>query len=253
MRRQHFPNPLFFLWGANIFQIRLFFCEAPTFSKFANFSVRRQNFPNPPIFLWGANIFQIPPDFSKSCKYLCIFSVFIYAFKYAPVFWRNCFDLGFKIDIVVIIIWNIVIIINFVLTLSVYTASLSHDREPRRLCSTTLVRFIPAFARGPRRRRIRLVASDGGNCFTVGGFPSNPIPVGVCAEQVYIGHYILCSLFSFFFSLISISSAFYFSVLYLNYSTVYVLFLLRRLFFWTMCAYRYILLLWLFLYLFFHT
>jgi hypothetical protein len=47
------------------------------------------------------------------------------------------------------------------------------------LCSTTLVRFIPAFAGGPCRRRVRLVAFNGGNCFTVGGFPSNPIP----AEQ----------------------------------------------------------------------
>ncbi len=30
-------------------------------------------------------------------------------------FWRNCFNL--KIDVVVMIIWSIVIIINFVLTL----------------------------------------------------------------------------------------------------------------------------------------
>jgi hypothetical protein len=27
------------------------------------------------------------------------------------------------------------------------------------------------------------VAFDGGNCFTAGGFPSNPLPVRVCAEQ----------------------------------------------------------------------
>ncbi len=32
-------------------------------------------------------------------------------------FWRNCYDLKFKIDVVVMIIWSIVIIINFVLTL----------------------------------------------------------------------------------------------------------------------------------------
>jgi hypothetical protein len=30
-------------------------------------------------------------------------------------FWRNCFDLRFKIDIVVMIIWSIVIIINICL------------------------------------------------------------------------------------------------------------------------------------------
>jgi hypothetical protein len=47
-------------------------------------------------------------------------SVFIFCIliKYAPVFnWRNCFDLWFKIDIVVMIVWSIMIIINFVLTL----------------------------------------------------------------------------------------------------------------------------------------
>ena len=32
-------------------------------------------------------------------------------------FWRNCFNLRFKIDTVVMIVWSIVIIINFVLTL----------------------------------------------------------------------------------------------------------------------------------------
>ncbi len=30
-------------------------------------------------------------------------------------FWRSCFNLRFKIDVVVMIIWSIVIIINFVL------------------------------------------------------------------------------------------------------------------------------------------
>ncbi len=49
---------------------------------------------------------------------------------WANIFWRNCFDLRFKIDVVVMIIWSIVIIINFVLTLLVSPTSLSHDREP---------------------------------------------------------------------------------------------------------------------------
>ena len=35
---------------------------------------------------------------------ICIFSVSIYAFVYAPILWRNCFDLRFKIDTVVMII-----------------------------------------------------------------------------------------------------------------------------------------------------
>ncbi len=45
-------------------------------------------------------------------------------------FWRNCLKLRFKIDIVVMIIWSIVIIINSVLTLQVSTASLPHDCKP---------------------------------------------------------------------------------------------------------------------------
>ncbi len=44
-------------------------------------------------------------------------SVFIAHLSIRQYFWRNCFDLRFKIDIVVMIIWSIVIIINFVLTL----------------------------------------------------------------------------------------------------------------------------------------
>jgi len=32
---------------------------------------------------------------------LCIFSVFTYALCMRKYFWRNCFDLRFKIDIVV--------------------------------------------------------------------------------------------------------------------------------------------------------
>jgi hypothetical protein len=50
-RRQHFVNLPIFLRGTNIFQIRLFFCEAPIFFKSAYFSVRCQYFSNPPIFL----------------------------------------------------------------------------------------------------------------------------------------------------------------------------------------------------------
>ncbi len=65
IERQYFVNLPIFLYGANIFRIRLFFCEAPTFSKSAYFSVRCQHFPNPPIILWGANIFQICLFFEK--------------------------------------------------------------------------------------------------------------------------------------------------------------------------------------------
>ncbi len=49
---------------------------------------------------------------------ICVY--FQYLFMHcvsAKILWCNCFDLRFKIDVVVMIIWSIVIIINFVLTL----------------------------------------------------------------------------------------------------------------------------------------
>jgi hypothetical protein len=48
----------------------------------------------------------------------------------ANIFGAIVFNLRFKIDAVVIVIWSIVIIINSVLTLQVSTDSLPHDREP---------------------------------------------------------------------------------------------------------------------------
>jgi hypothetical protein len=36
---------------------------------------------------------------------ICVyFQYLFYAFKYAPIFWRSCINLRFKIDIVVMII-----------------------------------------------------------------------------------------------------------------------------------------------------
>ncbi len=115
-RRQYFVNPPDFLKSAKISQIRLIFVKASIFSKSTWFSEKRQYFSNPPesaAILWIRLIFP-------GCKYLFIFSVFIFCIliKYAPIFYlRNCFNLRFKIDIVVMIVWSIVIIINFVLTL----------------------------------------------------------------------------------------------------------------------------------------
>ncbi len=48
----------------------------------------------------------------------------------ANIFDAIVFNLRFKIDAVVIVIWSIVIIINSVITLQVSTASLPHNREP---------------------------------------------------------------------------------------------------------------------------
>ncbi len=113
--------------------VRLFFCKAPIFCKSAWFSEKRQYLVNLPDFQRSANISQIrlifwkAPIFLKSawfsekrkdfvnsldfsgCKYLYVFSVlyFCILIEYAPIFyWRNCFDLRFKFNIVVMIIWS---------------------------------------------------------------------------------------------------------------------------------------------------
>ncbi len=90
-RRQYFPNPPIFLWGANILRICLFFCESPIFWESAYFSMRRQYFKNPLIFRKARGICEFA--WFCCCKYLCIFSVpvFIYAFKYAPIFLAQLF------------------------------------------------------------------------------------------------------------------------------------------------------------------
>jgi hypothetical protein len=75
-----------------------------------------------PIFYVLANIlgmrqyFMILLDFvaANICVY---FQLLFMHFSMHQYFWRNCFNLKFKINVVVMIIWSIVIIINFVLTL----------------------------------------------------------------------------------------------------------------------------------------
>jgi hypothetical protein len=122
------------------------------------------------------------------CKYMCIFSVFICALCMRQYFWRNCFNLRFKIDVVVMIIWSIVIIFNSVLTLQVLTASLPHDREP---CEIKVVfnhtcSLHTCVCTGSRRERVRLSGFQRqGISSTPGGFLKCPtIPVRVCAEHL---------------------------------------------------------------------
>jgi len=66
-------------------------------------------------------------------------------------FLRNCFNLRFKIDVVVIVIWSIVIFINSVLNLQVSTASLPHDPKP---CEIKVVFNHTWFASYLRLRRV---------------------------------------------------------------------------------------------------
>ncbi len=132
------------------------------------------------IFLWFCLIL--------GCKYLCIFSVFIYALCMRQYCWRNYFNLRFKIDVVVMIIWSIVIIINSVLTLQVSTASLPHYREPCKIKvvskSNHTCSLHTCVCAGSRRMRVRLSGfRRQGISSTPGGFLKCPIPVRVWDEQ----------------------------------------------------------------------
>jgi hypothetical protein len=117
--------------------------------------------------------------------FVYIFSIFL-CIVYARYFWRNCFDLRFKIDAVVMIIWSIVIIINSVLTLQVSTASLPHDREPCeiKVMSNHTCSLHTCVCARSRRVRVRLSGfRRQGISSTPGGFLKCPIPVRVCDEQ----------------------------------------------------------------------
>jgi hypothetical protein len=96
-----------------------------------------------------------PASFDKKefRKYLCIFSVFIYAVFVRQYFWRNAIVLKprFKIDVVIMIICSIVIIINSVLTLSGFDRSFTPRLRALRnegCVHPHLIRFIPASAPG---------------------------------------------------------------------------------------------------------
>ncbi len=102
------------------------------------------------------------------------------------------FNLRFKIDVVVIIIWSIVIIINFVLTLQVSTASLPHDREPCeiKVVSNHTCSLHTCVCAGSRRVIVRLSGfRRQGISSTPGGLLKCPIPVRVCAEHISISMY----------------------------------------------------------------
>ncbi len=88
---------------------------------------------------------------------ICVY--FQYLFMHLSMcqcFWRNCFNLRFKINVVVMI--SFVIIINFVLTLQVSSASLSHDLKR---CEIKVVfnhtcSLHTCVCAGSRSRRVRL-------------------------------------------------------------------------------------------------
>jgi hypothetical protein len=130
------------------------------------------------LFLWFCLIL--------CCKYLCIFSVFMCHYICPNIFGAVVFNLRLKIDVVVMIIWSIVIIINSVVTLQVSTASLPHDREPCEIqvVSNHTCSLHTCVCAGSRRVRVCLSGfRRQGISSTPGGFLKCPIPVRVCAEQ----------------------------------------------------------------------
>jgi hypothetical protein len=62
--------------------------------------------------------------------FVYIFSLYLCIFVCANIFGAIVLNPRFNIDVVIMIIWSIVIIINSVLTLQVSTASLPNDCEP---------------------------------------------------------------------------------------------------------------------------
>jgi hypothetical protein len=131
------------------------------------------------IFLWFCLIL--------CCKYLCIFQYLFMHCVCGNIFGVIVFNLRFKIDAVVIVIWSIVIIINSVLTLQVLTASLPHDREPCeiKVVSNHTCSLHTCVCAGSRRVGVRQSGFQWqGISSTPGGFLKCPIPVRVCAKQV---------------------------------------------------------------------
>ncbi len=105
-----------------------------------------------------------------------------------PIFLANCFDLRFKIDIVVMIIWSNVIIINSVLTLQVSTASLPHNRKPCEIevVSNHTCSLHTCVCAGLHRVRVRLCGLiNGRNQFNSWGSPQVPHSgPGLCQTTV---------------------------------------------------------------------
>jgi hypothetical protein len=109
-KRLYFGKAPIFWKSAYILEKRLYFGKAPIFWESAYILSKRLYFEQAPIYFEKAPIFwasanilwmcwyfgQAPIFYDFAwfccCKYLCIFSVFIYAFCMPQYFWRNCFE-----------------------------------------------------------------------------------------------------------------------------------------------------------------
>ncbi len=111
--------------------------------------------------------------------FVYIFSIYL-CIVYALIFLAHCFNLRCRIDVVVIGIWSIVIFINSVLNLQVWTASLPHDREPCeiKVVSNHTCSLHTCVCAGSHRVHVHLSGfRRQGISSTPGGFLKCPIPV----------------------------------------------------------------------------
>ncbi len=109
---------------------------------------------------------------------ICVY--FQYLFMHcacANIFGAIVLNLRFQIDVVAIVIWSIVIIINSVLTLQVLTASLPHNREPceiKVVSNHTCSLHTCVWAGSCKGARTPKWLSTAGNQFNSWGFPQVP-------------------------------------------------------------------------------
>ncbi len=137
----------------------------------------RLYFGDPPIFSWSAYILSKRQYFMHVQIFCVYFQYLLCIFVCANIFGGIVLKPRFKIDVVVVVIWSIVIIINSVLTLQVSTASLPHDREPCeiKVVSNHTCSLHTCFCAGYRRERVLLSGLiNGRNQFNSWGFPQVP-------------------------------------------------------------------------------
>ncbi len=175
MKHQYFEILPEFSWSANILIFHLNFHQAPIFCVFANILGKRQ-------------YFMILLDFVAAN--ICVYFQYLFMhFLCANIFGAIVVKLRFKVDVVEMIIWSIVIFINSVLTLQVSTASLPHDRKPCeiKVVSNHTCSLHTCVCAGSRRVRIRLSGLiNGRNQLNSWGSPQVPHSgPGLCRTPAY--------------------------------------------------------------------
>jgi hypothetical protein len=140
--------------------------------------MRSRNF----MYFWYFKRMLIFYGFAWFCAAnICVYFQYLFMhYVCANIFGAIILNLRYKIDVVVIVIWSIVIIINSVLTLQVSTASLPHDRQPCeiKVVSNHTCSLHTCVCAGSRRVRLRLSGFRWqGISSTPGGFLKCPIPV----------------------------------------------------------------------------